>query len=559
MKTFIIQTPDGPREVEIYTEEGFRLLANFWTRSGWQRRLSYEVTWAGIPIIQLPEDILMMQELIHKVRPDVIVEAGTAHGGTAVFYASMLELIGKGRVISIDIDIRQYNRLAIQAHPMSKRITLIEGSSIDDRVVAHVQQLIRPHESVLVVLDSDHRSSHVRQELEKYAPLVTPASYLVVFDGVMEMLADAPSGSPTWAHDSPAAAVREFLNGTMQFEVDPYYNRMGVTYCPGGFLRRKGALLPTRDRTPLVSIGLPVCNGEPHLRKALESLLAQDYVNIELIISDNASTDGTAAICAGYAARDARVRYHRNPLNLGPTANFNRVLALASGEYFMWAAHDDHWAPDYVRSCVEAFAESKAIVLVGSRGKLVSPEHEECILTDSGFSTVGLKPIERFRRYKSTIHNGNHVGMIFYGLYKRDVLNDAMPMRNVIANDHLLLAKLCFLGEFATVPRVLMVKRWGGTSSNYQSIARALGIRNQLLVRCPMLVREVLLQRLIFRTTKLTPKEKMQLSWWSLGNYIRVHGVAALFDGYRTMRHLAKRSALRARNLWCDAAGRMLR
>lgn len=236
---FHVQASDGMREIDIYSEEGFQILANLWTRSNWQRKLSYEVTWLGIPIIQLPEDILMMQELIYKVRPDVIVETGTAHGGTAIFYASMLELLGKGHVISIDIEIRKYNRLAIQAHPMSKRITLVEGDSVDDDVVAQVRQRIQPHDTVLVALDSNHTYGHVRQELEKYGPMVTPGSYLVVFDSIMEMLADAPNGKAGWATDNPAAAVRDFLAQHPEFEVDPYYNRLQVTYCVGGFLKRR--------------------------------------------------------------------------------------------------------------------------------------------------------------------------------------------------------------------------------------------------------------------------------------------------------------------------------
>jgi len=236
---FQIQTSDGIRTIDIYTEEGFRILSNFWTRSGWQRNLSYEVTWLGIPIIQLPEDILMMQELIYKVRPNIIVEAGTAHGGSAVFYASMLELLGRGQVISIDIEIRKYNRLAIQSHPMSKRITLIEGSSTDDGVLTQVRQLICPQDTVLVALDSNHTYIHVCEEMEKYSLLVSPGSYIVVFDGVLEMLSDAPAFKLGWASGTPAAALRDFLTMHKEFEVDTYYNRLGVTYCPDGFLKRK--------------------------------------------------------------------------------------------------------------------------------------------------------------------------------------------------------------------------------------------------------------------------------------------------------------------------------
>jgi cephalosporin hydroxylase len=234
-----VQTPDGVREVDIYGEDGLRIVSNLWTRAGWQHRIYDRVRWLGIPIMQLPEDILMMQELIYQVRPDVIVETGVAYGGTAVLYASMLELLGKGQVISIDIKLREDTRLALHAHPMSKRIILLEGSSTDKAVVARVQQMVRPEDKVLVALDSNHTYTHVRQELEQYSPLVKPEGYIVVFDGVMEILADAPSGKPEWVTDNPAAAVRDFLVEHPEFEVDPYYNRLSVTYSPGGFLRRR--------------------------------------------------------------------------------------------------------------------------------------------------------------------------------------------------------------------------------------------------------------------------------------------------------------------------------
>lgn len=237
----ILQMAGRQIETDIYSEDGFNALAELWTRSAWQRRISYRLTWMGIPIIQLPEDILMMHELICKVKPDVIVETGTAHGGTAIFYASMLELLGKGHVISVDIEIRKNNRLAIQAHPMSSRITLLEGSSTDEIVVAKVREMIRTGDRVLVALDSNHSFDHVRLELEKYAPLVTPGSYIVVFDGVMRILADAPSGKWEWASDNPSLAAEDFLGRHPEFEIDPYYNRMAATYCPGGFLRRKGS------------------------------------------------------------------------------------------------------------------------------------------------------------------------------------------------------------------------------------------------------------------------------------------------------------------------------
>lgn len=234
-----LETPTGRKKIDIYSREGYDLLARLWTRSGWQNRFSYHISWLGIPIIQLPEDLLIMQELIHKIRPDWIIETGTAHGGTAVYYASLLQLLGRGQVISVDIEIRKYNRLAIQRHLMSKRITLIESSSISPKAVSSIRRRIKPGDTVLVALDSKHTASHVLQELEIYSKFVTPGSYLVVFDGVMEWVSDSPLGKPEWKRDNPTRAIRTFLKRHPEFEVDPYYNRLSVTYCPGGFLRRK--------------------------------------------------------------------------------------------------------------------------------------------------------------------------------------------------------------------------------------------------------------------------------------------------------------------------------
>ena len=237
--TVTVRTPDGPRDIDIYSDEGFDVLSQLWTRSGWQRKFTYELTWLGIPIIQLPEDIMMMQELIWRVRPDVIIESGVAHGGALVLYASLLEMIGKGHVVGVDIEIRKYNRLAIQSHPMSKRITLIEGDAVADATVAEARSHIRPGDTVMVTLDSNHTKEHVAAELARYAPLVTPNSYCVVFDSVMTMVSDAPNAGTGWDDDNPLEAVRDFVAETPAFEIDPEYNRLGVTYCQSGFLRRR--------------------------------------------------------------------------------------------------------------------------------------------------------------------------------------------------------------------------------------------------------------------------------------------------------------------------------
>jgi cephalosporin hydroxylase len=225
--------------VDIYSREGLEALAEMWIKTSAQHKLMYEPVWLGIPIIQFPCDILIMQELIWKARPDVVVETGLAHGGSAIFYASILELLGRGKVISVEVEIRQYNRVAILGHPLSHRIELIEASSIDPATVAEVKRRISPDQKVLVTLDSNHSYNHVRQELELYAPLVPDGSYLVAMDGAQALVADMPRGKPEWREDNPLRAIHDFLRDHPDWEIDRRYNRLLVTSNPDGFLRRK--------------------------------------------------------------------------------------------------------------------------------------------------------------------------------------------------------------------------------------------------------------------------------------------------------------------------------
>lgn len=226
------------RTFDLYSSEGLEIIASLWTKLCCQYRIMYEPTWLGIPIVQLPTDIVMMQELIWKVRPDVIVECGLAHGGSAVLYASICELLGKGRVIGIDVEVRQHNRVAIRSHPMSKRIEIVEGSSIDPSTVAKVEDRVGGSQTVLVALDSNHSREHVSQELNLYHKMVTPGSYLVAMDGAQAHVWDVPRGRPEWKDDNPLRAIHEFLREHAEFRIDPYYTRMYVTSCPDGFLRR---------------------------------------------------------------------------------------------------------------------------------------------------------------------------------------------------------------------------------------------------------------------------------------------------------------------------------
>lgn len=202
-------------------------------------RYSYNFCWMGRPIIQYPQDMIAMQEILWRVRPDLIVETGVAHGGSLVYYASLCELMGHGEVLGIDIDIRAHNREAIESHPMFKRISLLQGSSTDPAIVQQVSARAAG-KRVLVVLDSNHTHDHVLAELEAYAPLVSPGSYCVVFDTVVE---DLPAGlypdRPWDVGNNPKTAVREFLKRDDRFEVDRDIEaKIQITVAPDGYLRR---------------------------------------------------------------------------------------------------------------------------------------------------------------------------------------------------------------------------------------------------------------------------------------------------------------------------------
>ena len=217
-----------------------RLALNFYVRSV-KDRYSYNFEWLGRPIIQYPQDIVAMQEIIWSARPDLIIETGIAHGGSVIFSASMLELLGgNGRVVGIDIDIRKHNRRKIEAHRLSRRITLIEGSSVAPEVVQKVEKIAKGKKRIMVILDSNHAYEHVRAELDCYSPLVTKGSYLIVFDTVIELLPKGMSKHRPWDKGSnPMTAVKEFLKGNKNFMVDRNIeNALAITAAPNGFLKR---------------------------------------------------------------------------------------------------------------------------------------------------------------------------------------------------------------------------------------------------------------------------------------------------------------------------------
>ncbi|MDB5098558.1 MAG: Cephalosporin hydroxylase [Cyanobacteria bacterium RYN_339] len=219
-------------------DAGLNDLSRRWFRHSAEHKYSYNFSWMGRPIIQYPQDIVAMQELVWQVQPDLIVETGIAHGGSLVLYASFLKLMGEGRVLGIDIDIRAHNRAAIEAHPMADRIDMIEGSSIDEAVVARVFEAARG-KRVLLVLDSNHTHEHVLRELALYTPLVKAGSYAVVFDTVVEwMPAEAFPDRPWGPGNNPMTAVEAFLKTTDRFEVDTQMDaKLQISVAPKGFLR----------------------------------------------------------------------------------------------------------------------------------------------------------------------------------------------------------------------------------------------------------------------------------------------------------------------------------
>ncbi len=201
---------------------------------------SYNFTWLGRPIIQFPQDMIAVQEIIWREKPDLIIETGVAHGGSLIFSASLLELLGgDGRVLGIDIDIRQHNRREIEAHPMFKRIDLVDGSSIDASVVEQARQAAEGKQTVMVILDSNHTHDHVLEELRIYSPLVTKDSYLIVFDTIVEDMPESFFSDRPWGvGNSPKTAVWEFLKETDRFEIDKETEaKLLITVAPDGYLR----------------------------------------------------------------------------------------------------------------------------------------------------------------------------------------------------------------------------------------------------------------------------------------------------------------------------------
>ena len=232
----------------LYSKASFEAICDLYMRVGWDQKMPYTYSWMGMPILQIPEDMIRLQEVIYRLKPDVIVETGVAHGGSMIYYASLCHLVGHGCVIGIEKGLR--SREMIEQHSLGKYVSLIEGDSTDPRVVRAVRHLCRL-QKVLVILDSNHSKAHVAKELELYSSLVSSGSYIIAADGNMCELAEVPRGERRWKWDNPKAAAEEFAVKHPEFVIEqpawPFNESQlsrNVTYWPSAWLKRQERQCP---------------------------------------------------------------------------------------------------------------------------------------------------------------------------------------------------------------------------------------------------------------------------------------------------------------------------
>jgi len=240
------------KKINLYSPEGFEVIADLWLKVGWDQKYIYSFSWLGRPIIQSPDDMIRIQEVIYAMKPDLVIETGIAHGGSLIYYASILQSIGKGKVVGIYVDIREPNRKAIESHNLYPLIDLIEGSSIETSTIQKVQALVSNTDTVIVILDSAHDYDHVKQEIELYSSLVSVGSYVVVTDGSQEYLGSTPRAKTdypgyvdSWEVNNPKKAAEDFVleNDNYQLEEPLFPFNEGninfrVTHWPSAFIKK---------------------------------------------------------------------------------------------------------------------------------------------------------------------------------------------------------------------------------------------------------------------------------------------------------------------------------
>lgn len=239
----------------LYSKKGFELISKLYLKVGWDQKHLYTFTWLGRPIIQLPEDMLRIQEVIFSIKPDYIIETGIAHGGSLIYYSSICESLGNGEIIGVDIDIREHNRIEIENHRSFNRITMIQGSSIDQATISKVEKLIKkPNPTILVILDSAHDYNHVYRELELYSKFVSPGSFIVATDGSQEFLIETDRAHrdypkdyvSNWKEDNSKRAAQDFVRNNSNFEIIETPKRIfseseidfNITLWPSAYIRK---------------------------------------------------------------------------------------------------------------------------------------------------------------------------------------------------------------------------------------------------------------------------------------------------------------------------------
>ncbi len=238
-------------KISLYSPEGFKLISDLWVKVGWDQKYLYSFTWLGRPIIQIPDDMLRIQEVIYNLKPDIIIETGIAHGGSLILSASLCKCVGRGKVIGIDIEIRAQNRKSIEEHELFEYITLIEGNSISLDTFKIVSSYVKSSDNVIVILDSCHSYSHVLSELKLYSNLVSIGSYIVVTDGSQEYLNQTPrakmqyQNASNWGQDNPKKAAEDFVNDNKNFIIEEpsfLFNEgnidFRVTHWPSAFVKK---------------------------------------------------------------------------------------------------------------------------------------------------------------------------------------------------------------------------------------------------------------------------------------------------------------------------------
>ena len=246
--TLSVTDAGAARTLDLYGKEAFELVSQLWLKTSWNQKYSYTFSWMGRPVIQHPEDLVRLQEAIYTLKPDVIIETGVAHGGSLVLSASLMKAMGTGRqVVGVDIEIRPHNRKAIEAHELSPMIKLVEGNSVAPEIVRLAAADIRPGDTVMVILDSNHSREHVAAELEAYHALVTPGSYIVATDGIMRDVHDVPRGTPGWITDNPAQAAEDFAARHPEYTIEAPAWRFNesdldrnITAWPSAWLKKRG-------------------------------------------------------------------------------------------------------------------------------------------------------------------------------------------------------------------------------------------------------------------------------------------------------------------------------